>query len=547
MTDIELLNAGQAIGLDIGDGESALAWSSTDHVEEIRIYHRQSTGEISILTALARDPERDNKYIFGEETLFTDGAIQFTVNFKCEPTPGELETPDAVLFAQALLEEFFKAHPDERKECVVFIGYPVGWSTAAVKEYSRHFLHLGLPVYLLAESQSAMVHVRDRSSSESKLLDNVLVLDIGSSTTDITIVEDMIPTNLDIGVDLGCRQIDEDLAKMARRALRGDPLFTAALAREGGQKLLLLACRREKEEQFWREIKAKFPGRWEKEEQFPDQPPKLQDSCWAHTAGLDPIVDQGGGWLRGQEISHIIQRRGGWANKFEELIEKVKERLKRSPSFIILTGGGSRMPFVWDICMKAFPKAALDLDNEPSLSVARGLASAGLQRVRVARFRRDMDAIVTSPETDNLIREQTERAFEAIKESIVAAMRSQDQATWHTIVTQPPSQERIVDDLQRSISGHLVPRMQNICEAYGIDSSRFPINLTLPQLFATQLIQRIANEANFEIVTNPSRFGQSVYTLTTRGQTSSVASEHAILSQLRSALSRAEFCSAGKA
>src|SRR5258708_8351384 len=160
MAKQELLNAKHVIGLDIGDGESALAWLSTDDDSPVRIYQRQSTAETSILTALARDPDTGG-YLFGEEALLRHGWIQFTVNFKHEPTAGKMANRDAVLFAQALLEEFFEAHAQVREACVVFIGHPAGWSATAVKKYGDQLGQLGLPVYLLAESQSALVHVRD--------------------------------------------------------------------------------------------------------------------------------------------------------------------------------------------------------------------------------------------------------------------------------------------------------------------------------------------------------------------------------------------------
>ncbi len=463
----DMLGAAYVVGLDIGDGESALAWSSIDQVGPANVYQRQSTAETSILTALAPVRGQAGRYVFGEEALLTEDAVQFAVNFKERPVPGQI--PKAVVFGQALLKEFFEANQQVKERCLVFVGHPVGWRGDVVEEYRLHLRHLSTSVYLLAESQSALVYVRDRGSGHPEDLGSVLVIDIGSSTVDITIVEDMIPTNIDVGLDLGCRQIDEQLADMAKKALAANPKFTAALTRSGGEDLLLLACRRTKE--------AQFAGR---EQSFP----------FSHRADLADIVHSGFGWLKDQEIPNIVMAPGGWRSRFDELIRRVRSYLAKPPKVVILTGGGSRMPFVRDICVQAFPDAAVDLDNDPSLSVTRGLVSAGRQRVQAARFRREVSAITTSPRTRGIIHRQVEAAYQASKKPTLEAMRNQDMSMWPRIFENPPGQAKIVDEFQRSVSAYLASKAQPICAKYGIDSSRFDMNLKLPQFFAEQLMER---------------------------------------------------------
>jgi hypothetical protein len=45
-----------AVGLDIGDGESCLAWAPLDRSEPTQIYARPRSGERSIVTAMAQPP-----------------------------------------------------------------------------------------------------------------------------------------------------------------------------------------------------------------------------------------------------------------------------------------------------------------------------------------------------------------------------------------------------------------------------------------------------------------------------------------------------------
>jgi hypothetical protein len=154
------------------------------------------------------------------------------------------------------------------------------------------------------------------------------------------------------------------------------------------------------------------------------------------------------------------------------------------------------MPFVWDACQETFPTAAIDRDPDPSLSVARGLASAGRQRVRVARFRDDIRAIGESAEARNYIRVQTEEAFQAIKGTLAGEMRQQKRKAWPDLIANPPDQERIARDLQAAISSYLMTGAQEVCRKYGVDDHRFGVNLKLPPLFAAKIVERISNAAN---------------------------------------------------
>ena len=312
-------------------------------------------------------------------------------------------------FAQALLAEFHESHEDAAGNCLIFVGHPAGWPADTVESYRRYLALLGPSVYLLPESQSALVHVRDVNrglrDEGASLLDNVLVIDIGSSTTDVTVVEDLVPRNIPVGTALGCKQIDQYMATVVKSALAANREFTAALRADGGEDLLLLACRRAKE--------AQFAGH-------------KQDLRHIKTSGnpaYEFIAHQGFGWLKAHmEIDKEVLQPGGWADKFTGLLTQVRQYLARPPQAIILTGGGSRMPFVRQRCEEAFPGIRIlpepgqderESGSNPSLSVARGLASAGCQRVRVARFRRDVHAIVTSEDTSAEIRRLAPTALSA--------------------------------------------------------------------------------------------------------------------------------------
>ena len=167
----------------------------------------------------------------------------------------QLGVPDAVLFAHAFLGEFFAAHPDVHDSCQVLIGCPTGCAEARAA-YLRFLRTSDLQVALLPESQSALVHVWDLrrrqpvADGQPSDVDNVLVLDIGSSTVDVTMVTDLEPVNIEVGTELGCADIDRELADLAQTALAADPAFQVAMMPDDAAALLRMACRRAKEAQF---------------------------------------------------------------------------------------------------------------------------------------------------------------------------------------------------------------------------------------------------------------------------------------------------------
>jgi hypothetical protein len=118
--------------------------------------------------------------------------------------------------------------------------------------------------------------------------------------------------------------------------------------------------------------------------------------------------------------------------------------------------------------------------------------------VRVARFRRDVRAIVTSEETSTEIRTQTDRAFMTIKDSLVEAM-NHPRSFPADLADNPPGKQQAANKLRIAISDYLIPQAQRVCATYNIDSTKFGISLKLPQLFTADLVNRIATAASFGV------------------------------------------------
>jgi molecular chaperone DnaK (HSP70) len=457
------------IGLDIGDGESCLAWASLDRSDPAQIYTRRS-GERSIVTAMAQSP---SGLLIGDEAVISREATRFSVNFK------DAGTPDAADFAAALLAEFRDRHPEVLPSATVFVGHPAGWSSEAVAAYEGHLGRLGRPVRLMPESQSALLHVRDRGR-DAEQLERVLVVDIGSSTTDFTIVEDLAPRNLPVGAALGCRRIDEQLAGLVRDALHHDMALMAALAADGGPELLLLACR------------------WAKEAQFSGHSRRIMDLRESCEGRFGPIVATAWTWLLDLEIPPIVAAPGGWGDDFRAVLAELADQ---QPNLVVLTGGGSRMPLAARLCREMFPAAEVEQDDDPAFAVVRGLVSNGRHQAAVDRFRREVTELIRAPETEAKVRAEAVVALGTMKDRVAAQMleaRGSAADLANHIKFGLYESRRT---LEESLEYYLTMRLERICRRYDVPRHRIGrIELTLPDIFQGQLpriLESVGNARQF--------------------------------------------------
>ncbi|WP_189959261.1 Hsp70 family protein [Streptomyces alanosinicus] len=476
-----------AVGLDIGDGESSLCWLPTHGRKRARVYTRGTDGA-AIVTALGRKrlDQRKYEYVIGEAAVLAKDVLHFSVNFKTRPDPESLAAPESVRFAQILLTEFFSRHPEVGRDCVVYVGHPTGWDPESVTTYRQHFSSMDQPVRLVPESQSALVHVRDRRAGrrEAHKFDRVLVVDIGSSTTDCTFVEDLIPQNLQVGSDLGCSLIDQDLAKKVREAFAGNKEFTKALDQDGSEEMLRLVCRRAKEAQFTgTDVRLQ----------------ELQAGC---DTRFTPFVNPALSWLRSVDIPRrVVRGPGGWAERFADILTEVRGLLGEvRPELVVITGGGSRMPVVRQLCLDSFPEAALENDTDPYLSVARGLASVGRHRVNVARFRHDIQALKDRPAFEEKIRIGLLDAFDEAKNTLLTGLlerandvnaSAHDEQEIDALIHRLTGMDQVLARLRVRLSAELTPMALDVCRSYSIRDDRFALDLFLPGIIGTAISARI--------------------------------------------------------
>jgi hypothetical protein len=362
------------VGIDLGDGESSLAYVPVkDHAAPTVFEFK--TGERSMITAVARTSDGT---LIGQEAILKRGIEELYINSKIKPADTNLgrarmsQLRDFILEFYALFRE---AEPEIGRQAQVYIGHPTSWTEEDAEAYRAWFPANVFPgIQVVRESHAAFIQVRDFAKLPDEFLNSVLVIDIGSSTTDITFVKDLVPQQLSLGDEFGARLIDQAIFEVVEeRHLHPEQLQERWETHDKDKVYLRYLCRKAKEhyftgEPFERPQPETASFRW------------VLDQCWQYVQDLD--------------MNAVLERPleklpRGWKAGLRALVMQAREEIKPEiPKIVILTGGGSRMPFTRDICREVFPEPAtrLNPDPDPSFAVAKGLAGYGRWRYRVAAF-----------------------------------------------------------------------------------------------------------------------------------------------------------------
>ncbi len=94
------------------------------------------------------------------------------------------------------------------------VGAPSGWSSQERDTYMHLLQESGMPrVAVEKESRAAFLHIKESKAFDLRadhLMKRVLIIDIGSSTTDFTLVAHLEAQSLeDFGQDIGAGLIDQ--------------------------------------------------------------------------------------------------------------------------------------------------------------------------------------------------------------------------------------------------------------------------------------------------------------------------------------------------
>ena len=362
------------VGFDLGHGETALARAfAQGHAEPEILEYR---GTRSLVTAVARD---GSGVRIGAEAL-TSGEGEIWTKFKS----ADLDSPGTAvpldLFTTTLINGLAKDGALRGpRETRFIIGCPSGWDDNVRRDYQARFEAAGLRhARIVSESRAALMTALEQGYlSMDDARASVLIVDIGSSTTDFTYCRDLAADDVGHNV-LGSGLLDSEILKLNLSRQPDRAAIDALLkAHPAYRPILEFWCREAKE--------AYFTGEDKPVEMIRRLPGGLLFEIRIDKADADVILNTTLDALYGYS----------WAGAFDyALRETVDELGGRDPDTVLLTGGASRLPLVLPATQKAFPKARVIRGAEPEFAIARGLAWLGRFEFLHDSFKREVGALM---------------------------------------------------------------------------------------------------------------------------------------------------------
>ena len=379
------------IGFDFGHGESALSITnlfSRDSPKSIPI-----NGKASIITAVGI--HKDKGVLIGEDALTIRGTKGIKIMFKSVSFEQKQTTELIKLFINKCLDLLVEAGNIDLSEDVYFVvGCPSAWSIKKRNAFQKLLSSTRMKnVLVFAESRAAFLEAREAgefSRNAQEFIQNVLIIDIGSSTTDLTEVKNLQENPQDFGhPQLGAGLIDHALFKQTLKTYEEEDkerLLETFSQHPELEVKCLYACRKSKERYFFKE-----------EDSWEDHPVeenlKLKKGLYfdieLYKKDMQNVLAMPHPELNGKS----------WPEAFRDLLlDYHSDPIRPTPNLIIMTGGGSKMQFTKEICKAIFPEPATKIivGNEPSLSISKGLSITAKLDYKISQFKIEIDDFIES-------------------------------------------------------------------------------------------------------------------------------------------------------
>ena len=388
------------LGIDLGDGESAIAYLSEDSVIEpvIQALGRQKS-LLSVVGTL------DGQAVIGEKALLTPGIQNLRARFKSRYLSDEAALGDIRRFATGLYDAIA---PLNQADLLVALGVPAGWTDAERERYAALVREAGFKnLYTVSESRAAFLYCKHSHSLklDTEMLSKpALVVDMGSSTTDFAYIVNGQEQRIGIfgHINLGGGLID---------AL----ILEDAIANSPQREQLDMVF---KQEPSWKHF-AELSARRLKEMVFlsPEGEPVYDTAMIYYDEPPVPLrFDIGSKKMERLLNTPIVALHG---RSFRESLEvTLKDAITATranpPQILVLTGGASRMAFFREACRQAFPDAIMTVAGEPEFTAAKGLCYAARIDSRIERFRKEVKEYFESGKVKNHVDAQLDDLAAAI-------------------------------------------------------------------------------------------------------------------------------------
>jgi hypothetical protein len=406
-----------SVGLDLGDAESCIAICSLESAFPPQVESKRATPTV---IAFVRGKARARRRLIGVEALATEEAQSLRLSFKAAPTKDSIDRwgedfgRDLLAFAEELWARQTAEYSTEvtRENTQLVVGCPAAWSADAVDRYRALFESssmLPAEVMVVPESRSALVQawVTRPELRNSLLAEPVVVIDLGSSTIDVTTINGGVPVEDPSSCELGLFEIDEALCEALVE--RKPDLESRFRTWPSNYEQTLYLCRLRKEHSCGRRDAPDLARRLTRQKPWAEE-------CWELLVGIDVA-----------EVFGDPLDESSWLGRFSVVIADVAGRWAPKHPIVIVTGGGVAVPQVREVVSAAFQGCRVEAIERPDLLVACGLADYGRLRLNSTRFvTKVMDRLSTEGYTRKL-----QDAYPAFYQRLASYyIREQTEAVW---------------------------------------------------------------------------------------------------------------------
>lgn len=399
-------------GFDLGDAESAVSRLDKSGQRDPEVL--KICGERSFVSAYAR--MQDGSLVIGEKACYLANAVKRKLRFKSGFLTEPGSASDIQNFASGVLGELLDSGSlDRDADCCFYIGCPAGWDRNAREQYREIFEKAGYPPSrIVSESRAALVSAcqsRHLQVGQDILSKSVLVVDIGSSTTDFAYIANGREVEMQTAgeVALGGGIMDEILLEEAVAA--------------SGQEAELREVFRESE--AWKNY-CEFAARRLKEKYFSDEEYWQENDCresvmirYRGTLRLGLRMDRD---MAERLLNRPVEKLGrrSFHETFAGSLREVRKNIAgEMPELLFLTGGVSKLPAIRKWCQEVFEEAVVITGAEPEFSVSRGLAACGRIDEELREFRRDLDELKASSVVEGIVRKHIGELYSGIVNALV--------------------------------------------------------------------------------------------------------------------------------
>ena len=405
-------------GFDLGDAESAVSrLDRGSEGEPVVLPVREAR---SFITAYAQ--LESGELLIGESACYDTSAVKRALRFKSNFLTDPQAERDIRRFAAGVLGELYAdGNLVKNDESCFYIGCPAGWDRAARERYRAIFEDAGYPpARIVSESRAVLISAcqsRHFQVGYDIMSKPVLVVDIGSSTTDFAFILGRKEVELQTAgeVRLGGGIMDELLLEESIRRSEDPARVRRAL----------------QESSPWRSY-CEFAARRLKEQYFSDED-YWQDRDCSKTVRIRTDAGARLTLRMDAEIADRLLNRGAeqlggrsFRQAFVDSLKAVRDKIGDTmPELLFLTGGVSRLKAVREWCGAAFPEAVVITGAEPEFSVSRGLAYSGRIDAELREFRREVDDLIDSSAVERIVEQRIDELYRKVVDATVEPLLRQ--------------------------------------------------------------------------------------------------------------------------